>query len=134
MKEAEFISHSRMSFAMLRWAPLVAAAALPFTFGSGHAPILLLVTAIPIAALWLAFLLLAWRTRNQLWLILSFPVLMGCPRLVGLHNPDLPLSHAIQWLCIVIVVAGAPLLLFRSRLLQLTRLDVSPLPNGKTDL
>lgn len=118
----QFISHSRGSFALLRWAPFVAAAVLPFTFAHGLARPDLLVGAVPIAAIWLASLLLTWRTRNWLWGAFGFWALIFGARMVGVHGPEIPLSQGIQWICVVVILAGAPLFFFRDRLLRFARL------------
>jgi len=118
----QFISHSRGSFALLRWAPFVAAAVLPFTFAHGLARPALLVGAVPIAAIWLASLLLTWRTRNWLWGAFGFWALIFGARMVGVHGPEIPLSQGIQWICVVVILAGAPLFFFRDRLLRFARL------------
>jgi len=125
MNDEQFLTHSRGTFSTLRWAPLVAAAALPFTFAHGRIPTALLVGAIPIAAAWLASLLLAWRTRNPPWSALGFVALIFGSRLVGVQSSEVPVSQAIQWLCFVIILAGIPLLFFRARLFHFARLDES---------
>ena len=123
MSTEQFITHSRQSFAILRWAPLVAAAALPFTFAHGPIPPALCIGAVPIAATWLASLLLAWRTRKQLWFGLGFVALLFGSRLVGARDSGVSMSQFIQWLCFVDILVGTPLLLFRARLLHFARLD-----------
>ena len=122
MSNEQFIQHSRGSFALLRWTPLVAAATLPFTFAHGPIPAALFLGALLIAATWLASLLLAWRTRSQLLLGFGFLSLTFGSRIVGVHSSEVPLSQFIQWLCFVLILAGAPLLLFRARLLYFARL------------
>ncbi len=108
---------------MLRWATLVAATALPFTFADGLIPPALAVGAFPIAAAYLASLLLAWRTRKQPWFALAFVALVFGSRWVGVHDSEISTSQFIQWLCWVVILAGAPLLLFRTRLFHFARLD-----------
>lgn len=123
MRTEEFISHSRRSFALLRWAPLVAALALPFTFSQGPIPRIFAVGAIPIAAVWLSSLLLAWRTGRHVWFGFGFIALLLGSRVVGVNSPEVPLPQFIQWLCLVVILAGAPLLFFRTRLLLFAHLD-----------
>lgn len=123
MNQQQFITYSRGTFSLLRWAPLVAAAALPFTFDHGRVSTESLVWAPIIAAAWLVSLLLAWRTRNQGWLALSFAALVVGSRLVGIHDSEVPFSQFLQWLCCVVILAGVPLLFFRERLLHFARLD-----------
>jgi hypothetical protein len=123
MTDEQFITHSRGSFALLRWAPLVAVAALPFTFAHGPISAALFIGAVPIAAAWLASLLFTWRTRNHLWFGLGFIALLFGSRLVGAHGSEVPLSQFIQWFCYVIILAGTPLLFCRTRLFHFARLD-----------
>ena len=118
----QFISHSRGSFAFLRWAPVAAIAVLPFTFRHGAVPLTFLASALPIAALWLASMLLMWRTRREPWGALGFIALIFGARVVGLHDSTVSLSQFVQWLCIVVIIAGAPLLLLRSYFLRIARL------------
>jgi hypothetical protein len=125
MNNEQFITHSRASFALLRWAPLLAAASLPFTFAHGPIPAALFVGAVLIAATWLALILFAWRTRSQLLLGLGFVLVIFGSRFVGVHSSEVPLSQFIQWLCFVLILVGTPLLCFRSRLLHFARLDES---------
>jgi hypothetical protein len=123
MTNERFLTHSRGTFAILRWAPLVAAVVLPFTFAHGPVPPTFFVGAFPIAAAWLASLLLAWRTRRQSWFGLGFVALVFGPRYVGVHGSEVPLSQFVQWLLFVIILTGIPLLLFRARLSQFARLN-----------
>ena len=122
MNNEPFITHSRVSFALLRCAPLAAAAVLPFTFSHGPIPAALFIGAVPIAAAWLVSLLLAWRTRSPPWFALGFVALIFGSRLAGVHSSEVPLSQTIQWLCVVVILAGTPLSLFRTRLLHFARL------------
>jgi hypothetical protein len=74
---------------------------------------------------WLASLLLAWRTGHELWFAPGFIALVFGSRVVGVHSPEVPLPQAIQWMCVVVILAGAPLLFLRTRCLHLARLDES---------
>lgn len=132
MDNEKFINHARFSFAMLRWGAVVALLVLPFTFSAGSAAPILIASALPIAFGWLASLAMAWRTRNQLGFALAFLIVVVAPRFIGLHDPGLPKPHTFQWLCYLIIFAGAPLLLFRKSLLDFSRLH--PLTNPKDRL
>lgn len=96
MNDEQFITHSRESFAILRWAPIVAVTSLPFTFARGPIPAALFVGAVPIASTWLLSLLLAWRTRSQFLLGLSMVIVFVGPYLVGVHSSEVPLPQALQ--------------------------------------
>ena len=122
----QFISHSRGSFALLRWAPVVGAAALPFTFGNGAISLSLAMGAIPVAAVWLISILFAWRTHHQHWLGLGFLAVVVGSRVVGVHGSQVPLSQGIQWLCLLVILAFVPLSIFRTSLLRFARLDEPP--------
>jgi hypothetical protein len=123
MNAEEFISNARVSFAMLRWTPLVAIVSLPFTFAHGPIPAALFGRAVIIAATCLLLLLFAWRTRSQLLWALGSAILMFGPRLVGVNNSGVPESQVLQWLCYVLILTGTPLLFFRARLFHFARLD-----------
>jgi hypothetical protein len=64
----------------------------------------------PIAAIWIIPLLLTWRTRQQLWIVITVVGVFGGARLAGIFRDDVPTSQALQWLCFVVILAGAPLL------------------------
>ena len=123
MEDDKFINQARVSFAILRWGSLVALLVLPFTYSQGSAAPTLIASALPIAFGWLASLVMAWRSRNQLWFGLAFLIVVIAPRFIGLHDPELPDPHSFQWLCFLIIFAGGPLLLFRKSMLQLSRLN-----------
>lgn len=125
MTTEQFIAHSRGGFAILRWAPFVAIFVLPFTLEQGLISLRLFLGAVVVAAILLVSQLLAWRTRQQLWFGGSFIALVFGSRVVGIGSPEVSTAQAIQWICFVLVLAGAPLLLFRGRLLRLARLDDS---------
>jgi hypothetical protein len=123
MDKDKYITHARFSFAMLRWGTIVALVVLPFTFSKGTASLAVTASALPIALGWLTSLMMAWRTRNQLWFVLSFLIVVVAPRFLGLRDTELPKPHTFQWLCYVLILMGAPLLIFRSRMLELARLN-----------
>ena len=123
MDRIETITHSRGSFALLRGAPVVAAAVLPFTFARGPAPLSLLLAAVPIAALWLGCLLMGWRTQKYRWFLLAWMSVMLGSRVAGYDHRRIFITQAVQWLCLVLILAGAPLLLWRDRLLKFARLN-----------
>ncbi len=123
MRTEEFISFSRGSFELLRWAPRVAAVALPFTFTHGPISLALAVGAIPIAAMWLLTCLLAWRTGYQIWTGVGFMVVMVGSHVVGIHDSEVPLSQGLQWMCLLLILTGLPLLCFRKRVLHFCRLE-----------
>jgi len=123
VRSEEFISYSRGSFELLRYVPIVGVVALPFTFGHGPISLTLALGAIPIAAIWLLSLLLMWRSGNQLLGGFGFIAVVGGSRLVGVHSPEVSLSQAIQWMCLVIILTGAPLRSFRAALLKFALLD-----------
>ncbi len=123
MNDEEFLSNARVSFAIVRWAPLVATLSLPFTFAHGPISAALFVGAVLLAATWLLSLLWGWRTRSQLLWGFGGVILVGGSYLVGVHNSDVPESQALQWLCYVVILTGTPLLFFRARLLRFARLD-----------
>ena len=123
MNTEQFVAHSRFSFALLRWLAITASISLPFTFGRGAISLAHFFGACLIAVVWLFSLLLAWRSRNEVWFGLGFVVLIFGSRFTGIHNADVPMPQYVQWLCIVVILAGFPLLLFRRHLLRLSRLD-----------
>ena len=123
MEDDKFINQARVSFAILRWLTVVALIALPFMYSQGAAAPTLIASALPIPFGWLASLVMAWRSRNQLWFGLGFLIVMFVPRFFGLRDPALPVPHSFQLLCFLIIFAGAPLLLFRKSILHLSRLN-----------
>ncbi len=123
MSTEQFITYSRQSFALIRWAPLVAAAFLPFTFARGVIPGAFFLGAVIIAVTWLASLVFAWRMRSEILLGFGFVLLLFGSRLLGVHGSEISLSQSIQWLCFVVILAGTPLLFFRRRFLHFARLD-----------
>lgn len=123
MDNDKFINHARLSFAILRWGSVVALLALPFMFSEGSAAPTLIVSALTIAVGWLTTLVMAWRTRNQLWFALGFLIVVVAPRFIGLNDPNLPGTHALQWLCYLLIFTGSPLLLLRKNMLEISRLN-----------
>jgi len=123
MEEDKFINQARVGFAILRWGTVVALLVLPFTYSQGSAAPTLIASALPIAFFWLASLVMAWRSRNQLWFGLAFLIVVIAPRFIGLHDPGLPDPHSFQWICFLMIFAGGPLLLFRKSMLQLSHLN-----------
>jgi hypothetical protein len=125
MTTPQFIAHSRFSFALLRWASLLALAALPFTFSQGALQTGALVGAFFVAAGWLGSLLVYWRTQHPFWGAAGFMVMIFGSRWSGVHRAEVSMSEFFQWICLVVLFAGAPLLLFRQRLLRWAGLDES---------
>lgn len=123
MNNENYIAQARFSFAMLRWGSVVALLLLPFTFSEGIAAPLVIASTLPVSLGWLTSLMMGWRTRNQLWFVLSFLIVVVAPRFIGLRDPELPKPHTFQWLCCVLILTGSPLLLFRARMLELARLN-----------
>jgi len=120
----------RMSFEILRFAPLIALAILPFTFSDGPISWALFAGAIPISAAWLTSSVMAWRKGEEIWCVLPFLVLVLGSRWAGVHDAAVSNAQFVQWLCVVITLTGAPLLLFRDRLYRYARLDV---PDGRVE-
>ena len=125
MDDDKFINQARVSFAILRWGTLVTLLLLPFTYSVGSAAPTLIASALPIAFCWLAALVMAWRSRSQLWFGLAFLIVVVAPRFIGLHELGLPVLHTFQWLCYLMIFAGSPLLPFRTRMLEISRLNQS---------
>jgi hypothetical protein len=123
MEDDKFINQARVSFSILRWLTVVALFVLPFTYSQGTAAPTLIATALPIAFGWLASLVMAWRSRNQLWFGLAFLIVVIAPRFIGLDDPELPDPHSFQWICFLMIFSGGPLLLFRKSMLQLSHLN-----------
>ena len=129
MSPRQIIAHSRLSFTLMRWSSPVAAAALPFTFSAGMVGARAFFWAVFVAAVWLASTLWAWRGRSEAgravgYMVGFFALLYG-QRWAGVHGSDIPFSLFMQWLCLVVLFAGSPLLFFRQQLLHLVRLDES---------
>ena len=123
MNTAKFLSHSRGSFTALRFLAAAALAILPFTFGDGVIPTKMFIGSIVCAAVWLASLLMAWRSRNQVWFVVSFLVFMVVPRVFGVLSPDVTDSQSYQWLFYVLILTGLPLLVSPTRMTRIARLN-----------
>jgi len=102
---------------------IAAVAILPLTFADGFVPTKLFVGSILCAGAWLASLLMAWRSRNQIWVVASFIVMMIVPRAFGAMSPDITGSQSYQWLCYVLFFTGLPLLVSPARMRRIARLN-----------
>ncbi|HCN77088.1 MAG TPA: hypothetical protein DIT13_07840 [Verrucomicrobiales bacterium] len=106
------MSDARMTFEMFRQAPLAALAVMLFTFTDGVVSLHELLFVIPVSALFLTGLTLGWRTGQPFWNILTWVALMAGSRMAGVHDAGVSLALFLQWLCIVIILTGLPLLMF----------------------
>ena len=129
MSEEQSISTARETFTMLRRAALVAAVVLPLTLAHGFIPSTVSISAVPTAMILLASLLFAWRTRRERWYWLGIVAMGVGSRVIDRQFPGWQFPHFLQWLCLIFIFVGTPLLLFRRRLLQLARLDAPTSPN-----
>ncbi|WP_395736819.1 hypothetical protein [Prosthecobacter sp.] len=91
---------------------------LPFTFSDGALQPKAFATAFLVAIAWLISLLRFWRSRNLFWVAAGWMALFFGSKWSGVNRADVSMSAFSQWLCVVIIFAGAPLLLFRLRLLR----------------
>ncbi len=122
MSSTRFIEHARWSFTFLRYSPVVAALLLPLTFSDGAIGAKLIGTAALTAFIWIFSIIIAWRSRNQLWFVLSFAVMMILPRFLAFNDPEVTSSRSFQWLCYFMIFAGCPLLLQPQRIRKAARL------------
>ena len=125
MNTAQFLTHSRVSFTALRFLPLASIAILPFTFSGGFVPTKFFIGSIVCAVAWLASLLMAWRSRNQVWFVVSFIVMMIVPRVFGVLSPDVTASQSYQWLLYMLIFTGFPLLVLPTRMRRIARLQTN---------
>lgn len=124
METIELTAYSKGSFSLLRGVALIAAVALPVVFlAAPPAPWWVLLSAPAYAAGWLAAMMLSWRHRSYLWAWAGTVILMVLPRFLGPIGDDVGLPWFFQWLCLLLFLAGLPLLLFRRRMLRWARLE-----------
>jgi predicted ferric reductase len=130
---SNLFENPRRSFEAFRWMSLIAVAAFPFTLSHGWISIGQLTGAFLVGLLWSSLTFIAWRIRSQLLLILSYIALIFAPKWFGLWSASSPTAHALQWLSIVVMVIGLPLLFARSFFMRLARLDSFPAPYSHAD-
>ena len=123
MNTAKFLSHSRGSFTALRFLAVAALAIMPFTFDDGFVPLKMFIGSIVCAGIWLGSLLMAWRSRNQVWFVVSFLVMMVVPRVFGVLSQDVTVSMSYQWLLYVLIFTGLPLLVSPTHMRGIARLN-----------
>src|SRR5690606_8019625 len=114
----------RQHFAIFRWAAVVAAAALPLTFAHGVVPAPVFVSSVISAVLLFVSLMLQWRTRRDAWSWLGVVGVGICSAVLSdARYPGWPFTFFFQWLCLVLIFAGSPLVFVRRYMLHLARLD-----------
>lgn len=106
-------------FSSLRWAALPFGLVLPFTFGSGMLPPLMLLLAAFFAAFLLFGVLISLRFRMPFSFLLAFLIIV-------FPKPDGTLqtaAHYLQWLCLTVLAGSLPTLIFPRFLRRLGKLD-----------
>lgn len=121
MKGRDYMSLEQAAsyFSGLRWAALPFGLVLPFTFGSGMLPPLMLLLAAFFAAFLLFGVLISLRRRMPFSFLLVFLVIV-------FPKPDGTLQEAaqyLQWLCLTVLVASLPTLIFPRFFRRLGRLN-----------
>jgi hypothetical protein len=132
------MQNPRRSFEVLRWMSVAALVALPFAFMTKERmSAFQIIAAVVFAVLWLAMILLTWRLRSNRLLALQFSAFLLAPGFLGIFRSSSvgpgvsPVTF--QWLAIVIVLAGLPLLVARNYFLKLADLSHFPAPFGAED-
>jgi hypothetical protein len=123
--EQDALLRKRLSFHMLRWAFWVGmgGAALSALFG-GIAPLSILIWSIPFAIGWLVLTLKSCQTEESpLWNMLAIILMIFGSRAIGVNHNDVPFAYFLQWLFLLMMLAGAPLWFSPSFFYRVARLD-----------
>lgn len=122
MSDTASLADSRLSLGMLRWFAILGTLGLPFTYSHGPIELRHILSAWALGTVITVTQLMRCRTRRDLWGLAGFAAIMFGGRALG---PDAksPTAIIFQWGCLLVIFAGAPLLLFKKQLLRFARLD-----------
>jgi hypothetical protein len=126
--EVDALVNKRRSFESLRWAFwLGLCGGVLSAFFGGIAPVGLLLWCVPLAVGLLVLLLKSWRTEDSVgWEMLAVLLFVLGPRMLGLHEDEVPLGHFLQWLFGLLMLVGAPLWFWRGFFYEMARLEREP--------
>lgn len=128
------IQKFRRMFEVLRWMSVLAVVVLPFTFSHGALSVGRIIAALAFGLCWLGLNVVVWRKRSDL-LLLCQSILFVVVGNGFLSNPEVrgSTSLQVQWMCLVVIAAGVPLLIAKSWFIKAARLDSLPVPFTEAD-
>ena len=108
-----------MSLAMIKWLAIISLLILPFSLFDGVADWRYLTVAPVAGLLWISALIYYWRHESLLAGGIAFLVVIGAYHLSdSVYASEPPFGHFLQWITALIIVAGLPVIGFRSRLIS----------------
>ena len=108
-----------MSLAIIKWFAIISLLILPFSFFDGVADWRFLAVAPVAGVLWIAASIYSWRHESPLAGGIAFLVVLGGYHLSNsVYASGPPFGHFLQWITALLLVAGFPVVAFRTRVIN----------------